>query len=230
MTPGHLFIVATPIGNLGDLSSRAVEVLKTCDLMAAEDTRHSGHLAERFDIQTPRISFHAHSDTKKILEKLRAGKNVALVSDAGTPGISDPGTALVSAARAENFLVSPIPGACAFVAALCASGLPTDHFEFFGFIPHKKGRQTFFKNLAILEHTALFYESTHRIHKCLGEMTMWLPTRAVVVARELTKHHEEFLTGTALEILALLEKCPEKTRGEFVVLVAGKNFQQEKTG
>lgn len=222
MKLGTLLVVATPIGNLGDISPRAVKCLQNADLVAAEDTRHFGRVAEKYEIKTPKISFHAHSSNEKILEKLREGKIVALVSDAGTPGISDPGTALISLAIAEGSAVSPIPGASAVITGLCASGLPTDHFEFFGFIPHKKGRESFFKNLQTCNHTAIFYESTHRIEKCLEQMTEFLPTRPIVVARELTKIHEEFLRGTAEEILAIFQQFPEKMRGEFVVLVGAE--------
>ena len=225
MTP-TLFIVGTPIGNLGDFSPRAVEILKKVDFIAAEDTRHFSKIAQKFEIKTPKISFHAHSNPEKILEKLRGGAAVALVSDAGMPGISDPGAALVAAVAAENFPVSPIPGPTAFVAALCASGLPTDRFEFFGFLPQKKGRKTFFQNLEKRDHTAVFYESTHRIKKCLFQIAEFLPDRKIVVAREITKIHEEFLRGTAAEIARIFEKFPEKQKGEFVILVAGKKFKE----
>ncbi len=227
MKKGALFVVATPIGNMSDLSDRAVQTLQKADWIAAEDTRHFARIAERFSIFTPKISFHAHSAPEKILEKLREGKTVALVSDAGTPGISDPGTALVSLALSEGHAVCPLPGPTAFVTALCVSGLPTDHFEFFGFLPHKKGRESFFKNLQKCDHTAIFYESTHRIEKCLAQLVAFLPTRPVVVARELTKIHEEFLRGSAEDILAIFQKFPEKMRGEFVVLV-GPNHEKER--
>jgi 16S rRNA (cytidine1402-2'-O)-methyltransferase len=219
---GTLYIVATPIGNMEDITYRAVRILQEADIIAAEDTRHTKKLFDRYNIHTPSISFHQHSDPKKILSLLEEGKNIALVSDAGTPGISDPGTALVSAAIKNNFSVSPLPGASAVITALCASGLPTNHFEFFGFLPQKKGRQTFYKNLQEKKCTAIFYESTHRIEKCAKEMCEFLPERKIVLARELTKMHEEFLRGTPEEILEIFQNEPVKQKGEFVVLVHGK--------
>jgi 16S rRNA (cytidine1402-2'-O)-methyltransferase len=221
---GCLLIVGTPIGNLGDLSLRAVETLKTADLIAAEDTRHAALLLKKYGIITRSVSYHQHSDPQKILTLLAEGKKIALISDAGTPGISDPGTRLVAEAIAAGYAVSPVPGPSAIIAALCASGLPTDRFGFFGFVPHKKGRETFFRSLAALEHTAIFYESTHRIQKCVEQLQQWIPDRRIVLARELTKIHEEFLRGHPAEILAVFQKTPEKMKGEFVVLVAGKDY------
>lgn len=221
---GTLYVVATPIGNLGDITFRAIETLQAVDIIAAEDTRHAKKLLQKFNFSTPLISFHQHSNPEKILSLLREGKSIALISDAGTPGISDPGTVMISAAIAEGFSVSPLPGASAVITALCASSLPTNHFEFFGFLPQKKGRKTFFENLQQKEHTAIFYESTHRIEKCLKEMKEYLPERKIVLARELTKIYEEFLRGKAAEVLEIFEKTPEKKKGEFVVLVGGKDY------
>lgn len=220
--PGTLFVVATPIGNLEDISYRAVRTLQEVDMIAAEDTRHTKKFFERYHIHTPTLSFHQHSNPKKVLTPLLEGKNIALVSDAGTPGISDPGTVLVAAAIEQGITVSPVPGASAVITALCASGLPTNHFEFFGFLPQKKGRQTFYKNLQEKKCTAIFYESTHRIEKCVQEMCEFLPERKIVLARELTKIHEGFLRGKPSEILDILQKDPIKKKGEFVVLVKGK--------
>lgn len=219
---GTLYIVATPIGNREDMTYRAVRTLQEVDIIAAEDTRHAKKLFEYHEIHTPTISFHQHSDPKKVISLIKEGKNIALISDAGTPGISDPGTALVAAAIDEGIKVSPLPGASAVITALCASGLATNRFEFFGFLPQKKGRQTFYKNLQEKKHTVIFYESTHRIEKCAREMTEFLPERKIVLARELTKMHEEFLRGTPEEILKILQTKKVKQKGEFVVLVEGK--------
>lgn len=221
---GCLFIVGTPIGNLGDLSFRAREVLAAADVVAAEDTRHAGLLLKKYEIKARQVSYHQHSDPQKILALLAEGKKIALISDAGTPGISDPGTRLVAEAIAAGYAVSPVPGPSALITALCASGLPTDRFSFFGFAPHKKGRETFFRSLSELDHTAIFYESTHRIQKCVEQLQQWIPDRRIVLARELTKIHEEFLRGHPAEILAVFQKTPEKMKGEFVVLVAGAGF------
>jgi 16S rRNA (cytidine1402-2'-O)-methyltransferase len=219
---GTLSIVATPIGNREDITYRAVRILKEVDIIAAEDTRHAKKLFDCYNIHTPTISFHQHSHPQKILSLLQEGKNVALISDAGTPGISDPGTALVAAAIDANISVIPLPGASAVITALCGAGLPTNHFEFFGFLPQKKGRQTFYKNLQEKKHTTVFYESTHRIEKCVREMTEFLPERKIVLARELTKMHEEFLRGTPEEVLEILQTETVKQKGEFVVLVEGR--------
>lgn len=218
---GVLYIVGTPIGNLEDITFRAIRILREADIVAAEDTRHAKKLLAKFEINTPTVSFHAHSNPEKILLLLREGKAVALVSDAGTPGISDPGTNLIASAIEEKIHVSPIPGPSAVISALCSSSLATNHFEFFGFLPQKKGRQTFYKNLIDCEHTAIFYESTHRIEKCIKEMNEHFPERKIVLARELTKMYEEFLRGTPKEILDIFQKHPEKKKGEFVVLVRG---------
>ncbi len=219
---GNLFVIGTPIGNLGDMTQRGIETLNNVDIIAAEDTRHAKKLLQRYEVLTPTVSFHQHTKPEKILSLLGDGKNVALISDAGTPGISDPGTNLISFAINQGITVIPIPGPSALITALCASGLPTNHFEFFGFLPQKKGRQTFFKNLIDCKHTAIFYESTHRIEKCLKELDEFLPERTIVLGRELTKIYEEFLRGTASEILHTFEMFPEKKKGEFVLLVGAK--------
>lgn len=224
---GTLFVVATPIGNIQDLSPRAKEILQTVHVIASEDTRTTKKLCMLLNIETTAEwkSFHAHSnnrDIQTIISMLQDGKNVALTSDAGTPAISDPGVHLVNEARKNGIAVSPIPGSSAVISALCASGFPSDRFEFLGFLPHKKGRQTLFKEIASSTHTMIFYESTHRIIKCLEQMNEFLPTRYICIARELTKHFEEFLFGTAQELLETLQNNPEKTKGEFVVLVAGE--------
>jgi len=221
-----LFIVATPIGNLGDMTYRAVETLRTVDLIAAEDTRTSRKLCEKYDIQAPMTSFHAHSSETaltKIIEKMKAGKSVALISDAGTPGISDPGYRLVTAAIAVGIQISPVPGCSAVITALSASGLPTDKFLYLGFLPLKKGRQTLFATLHNEKRTAVFYESVHRIGKTLTQLTASLGGgRRVVIARELTKLHEEFFRGTLAEAVSWSES--KTMKGEFVVVLGGSDL------
>lgn len=229
MNTGILFVVATPIGNREDITLRALSVLKSSDVIACEDTRHFQKLAEMYEIKTPKTSFHQNTHPEKILSLLREGKNIALVSDAGTPGISDPGTVLIAYASQEDIRIEPIGGVSAFLVALSASGLPTNHFEFFGFLPQKKGRQTFFKNLQNISHTSIFYESSHRILKCLSEMREHLPERYIVIAKELSKIHEQFFRGTPAEIQKIFEKEEKLRKGEFVLLVGGKKFfPQEK--
>ncbi|EKD47156.1 MAG: hypothetical protein ACD_66C00194G0001 [uncultured bacterium] len=213
-----LFIVATPIGNLGDCSWRMVEVLKSVDLIACEDTRVTGKLLSHFEIKTRTISFHQHSNqskTQELIDLLKSGSSIALVTDAGTPGISDPGGKLVEAAVKEGVNVIPIPGPSAIITALSASGFPTDRFSFLGFPPNKKGRLTYFKNLAKVNDTFAFYESTHRIEKTLEQVPQ---DRQMIVCRELTKMHEHIYRGTAKEILSQLARTSSK--GEFVVVMA----------
>ena len=221
MVKGKLYIVATPIGNLADFTFRAKEILESVDLVACEDTRHTGILLSHYKIDTPRLSFHSHSGkakVDKIMAYLEAGKDVALVSDAGTPGISDPGYVLVQAALEAGVQVMPIPGASAVVTALCASGLPTDKYLYLGFLPVKKGRQTIFKKIATSEHTVVFYESPHRLRKTLGQLREFLGSDAkVVVAKELTKIYENFYRGTLEEVL---KELPEKVKGEYVVIIS----------
>lgn len=218
-----LSIVATPIGNLSDISFRAIETLKSVDIILAEDTRQTKKLLNHYSIEKKIVwSYHARSNENAlqyILKYLEEGKTMALVSDAGTPAISDPGVKLVHEAKKRNIQVSPIPGASAFVAALSASGFPSHHFEFLGFLPHKKGRQTILKNIAEKKYTIIFYESTHRIEKCVNQMNEFFPQKKICLARELTKIYEEFLIGSPQEILNIFEEFPEKKKGEFVVLV-----------
>lgn len=221
-----LYIVATPIGNLADLSQRALDVLKSVDIIAAEDTRHSAKLLQHYHISTPLMTYHDHGDdnqTRRLLEKLRAGKSVALISDAGTPLISDPGYKLVRDARVEGFQVVPIPGACAMVAALCAAGLPTDKFRFEGFPPAKEAaRRSGFEKLSKCIHTLVFYESPHRIKESLRDMcVIFGHEREAVIARELSKTFETFLCAPLGELLDLVNSDPNQSRGEIVVLVHG---------
>ena len=218
-----LYIIATPIGNLKDITLRALEILQSVDLILCEDTRVTAKLLARYDIQKSLQSYHQHSKlarTEQIFRLLEEGKNIALVSDAGTPGISDPGGMLVEAV-AEKFgddvVVVPIPGANAALAALSVSGFPTDRFIFLGFPPHKKGRKTFFDEVAAREETQVFYESKHRVEKALAELATRLGDRPIVVARELTKQFETLYRGTAGECLGQL--CEDKILGEFVVVV-----------
>lgn len=224
---GTLSIVATPIGNLEDITLRAIRTLREADVVFCEDTRQTKKLFSAHGIKTHVDSFHAHStDAKveKIMILLEAGKRVALVTDAGTPGISDPGTELVARVR-EKFgdavKIEPIPGPSALTAALSSAGIPSNEFVFYGFLPHKKGRESIFKEIRGSERTSIFYESTHRIMKTLESLTAHVPTRRVVLARELTKIYEEFLSGTPSELMEILFRTPEKQKGEFVVLVSG---------
>ncbi len=216
-----LYLVATPIGNLEDMTLRALRVLRECDVVAAEDTRRTGQLLKHFGISKPLLSYFQFNEARRseeILERLRRGEKVALVTDAGSPGISDPGERVVRAARAAGLRVEPVPGACALVAALTASGLPTAEFHFVGFLPHKSGqRRNQLEALKVVGGTLVFYESPYRIERLLGELNEVFPERTVVLARELTKKFEEFLRGTPGELLAVARK--RSLKGEFVVLV-----------
>lgn len=222
------YIVATPIGNMGDITLRAIETLKEVDLILCEDTRMTKRLLDKYGINKPTMSYHAQSKlakADKIFELLEEGKNLALVSDAGTPGISDPGALLVSKIKEDINLrysvdVIPIPGATALITALSASGLPTHEFTFLGFLPHKKGRETLFKEIRDAKRTMVFYESPHRILKTLESLVKFCPEKKVCIARELTKIYEEFKTGTPAEVLEYFNKNPDKQRGEFTVIVA----------
>jgi 16S rRNA (cytidine1402-2'-O)-methyltransferase len=222
LTPGTLYLVATPIGNLEDITFRALRVLKECDVVAAEDTRHSGQLLKHFGISKPMLScfqFNEARRSEEILERLRQGQKVALITDAGSPGISDPGQRVVSAARAAGLRVEAVPGPCALIAALSSSGLPGNEFHFVGFLPHKSGqRRRHLERLQTIPGTLIFYESPYRIVRLLEELTALYPTRKTFLARELTKKFEEIRSGTPGE---LLEAARARTvRGEFVVLVA----------
>jgi 16S rRNA (cytidine1402-2'-O)-methyltransferase len=223
LAPATLYLVATPIGNLEDISARAVRTLRGCDVIAAEDTRHTGRLLRHFGIDRPMIStfrFNEARRSEEILERLARGERVALVTDAGTPGISDPGERVVHAARDRGFRVEPVPGPCALIAALTASGLPTDEFHFAGFLPHKPGqRRRRLQGLLDLPGTLALYESPHRIERLLTELSELAPGRDIVVARELTKKFEEFLKGSPQELLARIRQRPLK--GELVVLISG---------
>src|SRR5436190_1445519 len=188
LTSSTLYLVATPIGNLEDITARALRVLRECDVVAAEDTRHSGRLLKHFDIAKPLLSYFQFNEAKRaeeILERLGRGEKVALITDAGTPGISDPGERVVKAAIAAGFRVEPVPGPCALIAALTACGLPTDEFHFVGFLPHKSGqRRNQLAALKTIAGTLAFYESPYRVEKLLGELSDVFPERSVVLARE----------------------------------------------
>jgi 16S rRNA (cytidine1402-2'-O)-methyltransferase len=223
---GKLYIVATPIGNLGDLSPRAQQTLGEVDHIAVEDTRHSGQLLSRFGINKPLISIHEHNERERtggLIERLRAGESIALISDAGTPLISDPGFILVRAAREAGIAVSPIPGPSAAIAALSVAGLPSDRFFFEGFLPHKKGaRQKRLHEIAGETATMIFYESPHRIDGTLEDMVpIFGKDRQASLARELTKLHETILTGTLEQLLQKVVEDANQRRGEIVLVVAG---------
>jgi 16S rRNA (cytidine1402-2'-O)-methyltransferase len=227
-TIGTLYIVATPIGNLEDMTLRSIRILKEVDCILCEDTRTTGVLLKKYDIHTKTMSYHAHSTSAKesvIIRMLGEGKNLALVSDAGTPCISDPGVMLVENVYKEfgnDARVVPIPGASALVSALSASGISTAQFVFLGFLPHKKGRETLFKEIAQTKRPVAFYESTHRILKTLASLVEYAPTFEIVIAREITKQFEQFVRGTPEEVLAYFTEHTDKNRGEFVVIVAPK--------
>ncbi|MBI3415724.1 MAG: 16S rRNA (cytidine(1402)-2'-O)-methyltransferase [Verrucomicrobia bacterium] len=224
LVPATLYLVATPIGNLEDITLRALRTLKECDVVAAEDTRRTGQLLKHFGIAKPLLSYFQFNEARRseeILERLGRGEKIALVTDAGSPGISDPGERVVLAARTKGFRVESVPGPCALVAALTASGLPTEEFHFIGFLPHKSGQRR--RQLAALKAfagTLILYESPYRIEKLLGELTEIFPERAVVLARELTKKFEEYLRGTPVELLAQIKS--RSLKGEFVVLIGGQ--------
>ncbi len=221
----RLYLVPTPIGNLGDITFRAVEVLKSVDKILAEDTRTSGVLLKHYGITTPTESFHAfneHKRTESVITRLQSGETLALITDAGTPGISDPGFMLARAAAEADIKVESLPGATAFVPALVKSGLPSDKFVFEGFLPHKKGRLTRLKILSEESRTMVFYESPHRLMKTLEQFAEFMnPDRHVSVSREITKKFEETVTGSVSEVI---EHFKEGTiKGEFVIVLAGKD-------
>lgn len=256
---GTLYIVATPIGNLGDITFRALEILKEVDLVVCEDTRQTIKLLNHYNIQKPLVSYFQHSKLSKIeyiFEQLSLGKNIALVTDAGTPGISDPGNKLIEEilhllpsdegragwgvenvlnttpsqsppqlrGRGDSIKIIPIPGPNAVVAALSVSGFPADKFVFMGFPPHKKGRNKFFDEVAAAKYTVVFYESTHRILKAFEQLKAVLGReRQIVLCRELTKQFESIYRGTAEEILKILESDKNNQKGEFVLVIHGRN-------
>ncbi len=222
-----LYVVPTPIGNLEDITLRALRILREeADIVLAEDTRTSSVLFQKYDIHTPLRAFHAHNEhaiTAGIVQQLQQGVKMALISDAGTPGISDPGFLLVRACVQQGVEVQCLPGPTAFVPALVASGLPCDRFHFEGFLPHKKGRQTRLKYLAALSETFVLYESPHRLQRCVEELrAVCGPERSACIARELSKVHETLYRGTLEELSARLQGDAHMAKGEIVVVVAGK--------
>lgn len=229
---GVLYIVGTPIGNLGDITYRAVRILKEADLIACEDTRQTRKLLDHYGIEKPLVSYHEHNESaraQELVEKLKAGTIIAQVSDAGMPGISDPGYRVVKLAVEHDIPVVPIPGPSAVIASLAASGLPTDAFEFRGFLPAKAGqRRSALEELIPLQHTVIFYEAPHRIRETLEDVVAILGLeRPAVIARELTKIHEEFIRGTAQEVLEAVRG--RELKGEITLLI-GKGEVVEPSG
>jgi 16S rRNA (cytidine1402-2'-O)-methyltransferase len=221
--PSTLYVVSTPIGNMDDITLRALRVLREVDVIAAEDTRTTGQLLKHHEISTHCLSYYSHNEQKRIpelLERMRAGESVAVVSDAGTPGVSDPAALLIAAAIDEGFEVIPIPGASAALAALVASGLQMDRFHFEGFLPIKKRRQTRIAALADETRTVILYESVHRLLKTLRELHAGLGDRRISVSREITKRFEETVRGSFEDVIAHFDAHPPK--GEFVIVVEGR--------
>ena len=224
---GHLYLVATPIGNLGDITARSLETLKSCDLVACEDTRVTGKLLKHFGIQKPCISYREANErtlAEELTQKLKAGASIALLSDAGTPNLSDPGFRIVRACRKKDLSVIPLPGPCAAIAALSASGLPTHQFFFAGFLaPKRAARLRFFEAEREATHTVILYESCHRIEKCMDDLIEILGSeRIICLAREITKLYETFWTGTAADIREKMSG--KKARGEYVLMIAPASF------
>ena len=224
--PGSLYIVSTPIGNLKDITLRAIETLKEIDFIICEDTRVTSVLLKHYDVHKELVSMNAQTETKKIpqlIERINNGENCALVSDAGTPAISDPGVRLISEAIKNGIKTIPVPGVSALITALTISGLPTDSFIFEGFPPLKKGRSTKLKELSEEERTIILYESTYRIEKLLKELNEIIPDRYIVICRELTKKFEEIRRGFPKELLEAFDESINK--GEFVIVIAPKNWR-----
>lgn len=227
---GKLILVPTPIGNLYDITLRAIEVLKSADVILCEDTRHSARLLQHHAIENKLVSFHQHNEhkvTQKLVEQLSNGVVMALITDAGTPGISDPGFLLVRACIANDIAVEVLPGATAIIPAVAGSGLPCERYTYLGFPPQKKGRQTFWKELTDEQHTMVMYESPHRIQKALKEASeIFGPSRKACVVRELSKVYETYHRGTLEELIALGESTPYK--GEIVLVIEGKSHADKK--
>jgi len=222
MSTGTLYIVATPIGNLADITFRAIEILKSVAYIACEDTRVTKKLTGRYEIKTPLISYHQHSKISKIediLKILKDGKDVAQVTDAGTPGISDPGNQLVQKALESGIKIVPIPGASTLAAMISVAGIDMQKFVFLGFPPHKKGRVTFFKEVAASRYPVIYFESPHRVIKNLELLKSLNPEKKVILGRELTKMFEELVRGTIEEVLEYFKNNPGKIIGEFAVII-----------
>jgi 16S rRNA (cytidine1402-2'-O)-methyltransferase len=222
--PGSLYIVATPIGNLKDLTIRAKEILESVDFIACEDTRVTSKLMASIGAKKTLLALHQHSSSSTVINRLIKGGSAAYVSDAGTPGVNDPGGKLVAEALEKGISVIPIPGASALTAAISVCGFPMEHYVYLGFAPHKKGRQTFFKEIADREEAVIFFESTHRLLKALESLVLALDdSRSMFVGRELTKMHETLYRGTAAEVLEQIKATSDK--GEAVIIIAPKNFK-----
>lgn len=226
--PGHLYVVATPIGNLADLTDRARAILAAVDLVACEDTRTTGGLLTRLGLRKELVAYHEHNEAEaaeRLVEQMAAGKSIAVVSDAGTPGLSDPGFRLVRACRRRQLPVIPVPGPCAIITVLSASGLPTNGFLFVGFLPAKTSARTgFFEKYRDFDYTLALYESCHRIDKAVADVVATLgPARVLCVAKEVTKLHETFVVGPAADVQDRLAKMSLK--GEFVLLIAPVSFE-----
>lgn len=222
---GTLSIVATPIGNLEDITLRALRVLKEADVVFAEDTREGKKLLRHYEIETPCLRCDANREAvcaQSVIERLKEGQKVAYITDAGTPGISDPGAYLVKTVREAlpETIIEAIPGASSLTAALSIAGLTSHSFRFLGFFPHKKGRQTLFREIALAEEPIVFLESTHRIMKTLDSLSEFTPEKKVTICREITKHFEEVVVGTPVEVIAELMKDTKRQKGEFVVIVS----------
>jgi 16S rRNA (cytidine1402-2'-O)-methyltransferase len=226
---GKLYLVPTPIGNVGDITQRAVNVLQQVDLVACEDTRHSGRLLKRLGLSKKLISYHDFNELQRaqqLLTKIKQGMSIAVITDAGSPGISDPAYRVVQAAIAGNVEIVPLPGATAIIPALSASGLPTDRFFFEGFLPHKSAaRRKRLEQLKEFEHTLVFYESPHRVEKSLGDMLEILGDRHACLAREISKLYEQFIRGSISDILTEIALKPPK--GEIVLIIEGKKAEKE---
>lgn len=230
MSKGQLFLVATPIGNLGDISHRALEILQTVDVIACEDTRHTGILLQHWGINKPRQSYHDHNKERRapeLLDLVQSGQRIALVTDAGTPGIQDPGVYLVRKSLARGIEPVVIPGPSAFIMGLVVSGLATDRFAFEGFLPAKKGRNARLQSLAEEPRTIVLYEAPHRLQKTLTDLSQLLGDRRAVLARELTKKFEETQRGTIAELVSRLTQNPP--RGEYVVVIEGGDEYRKRT-
>ncbi len=220
---GRLSVVATPIGNMEDITLRAIRVLKEATYVLAEDTRVTGNLLKHHGIEATLRRYDAHasdSTHERIIADLEAGQHIALVSDAGTPGVSDPGVLLITMAREAGIVIDAIPGPSAVTAAISIAGLSGNQFSFLGFVPQKKGRETFFRELDDYTHPTVFFESTHRIIKTLASLNELYPEATVYVGRELTKFHEEMFVGTPGEVLTILTDTPVKQKGEFVIILS----------
>ena len=219
---GKLYVVATSIGNLGDMTFRGVDILHKVDLIACEDTRVTRKLLDYYDIETKTITYHQHTKDNKaeeIINKINEGKNIAIVTDAGTPGISDPGNKLVALAIKNNIKIEPIPGASAINAIVSVAGIDMQKFTFLAYPPHKKGRQTFFASVSKSDIPVIYYDSVHRVLKNLNLLQELMPEARIILGRELTKIHEEIVRGSVNEVINYFEKNTDKIRGEFVIIV-----------